>query len=91
MNHAALETLDLDETSLVVLDLILRKEIDGLKVLEQMAQLGLTKPQIFLVSGLMSDLLDVAESYGRAKGLNIIGSVEKPVCPQGIAKMLPLG
>lgn len=86
-----LDRIGLDETSLVVLDLILRNEVDGLKVLEQMSGLGLTRTPIFLVSGLMSSLLSVAESYGRAHGLNIIGSVEKPICPKGIAKMLPLG
>ncbi|WP_420565530.1 response regulator [Thalassobaculum sp.] len=85
-----LSTLGLDEHGLVILDLILGNHTDGLKVLEQMAALGLKQTPIFLVSGVMSNLLQVAESYGRAHGLSIVGSVEKPVCPSEIIKVLPL-
>lgn len=84
-------TLAMDEHSLIVLDLILGKDIDGLQVLEQMAAWGLTKTPIFLVTGLMGPLLDVAVSYGRARGLTIVGSVEKPVRPSEIAKVLSFG
>ncbi|SDF13040.1 MULTISPECIES: response regulator [Thalassobaculum] len=85
-----LAALEMDEHGLVILDLILGNHTDGLKVLEQMSALGLTKTPIFLVSGVMSNLLQVAESYGRARGLTIVGSVEKPVCPSEIARILPL-
>lgn len=85
-----LGTLDIDENCLLILDLILGNHLDGLQVLEQMAALALTTTPIILVSGQMGPLLSVAESYGRAHGLTIVGSVEKPVHPSEIARILPL-
>lgn len=85
-----LATLDMDENSLLILDLILGRHLDGLQVLEQMAALGLTKTPIVLVTGQMGPLLQVAESYGRAHGLAIVGSMEKPIDSAEIAKLVPL-
>ena len=73
------QELSVDQESLIVLDLILGNEVDGLKALEQIAGSGKTETPIFIVSGQMGQLLTVAESYGRAKGLKIVGSGEKPL------------
>ena len=79
-----LQELSIDDESLIVLDLILGNEVDGLKVLEQIAGVGKKDTPIYIVSGQMGRLLTVAESYGRAQGLKIVGSGEKPLSASDI-------
>lgn len=69
----------LDESTLIVLDLVLGPGADGVQSLEAIAAAGGKRAPIVLVSGNLQALLEVVETYGRALGLNVVGRAEKPV------------
>lgn len=80
--HAALPAVfdpPLDASTLIVLDLVLGSGADGVQSLEAIAAAGGGRAPIILVSGNLPALLEVVETYGRALGLHIVGSAEKPI------------
>lgn len=69
----------LDESTLIVLDLVLGPGADGVQSLEAIAAANGSRAPIILVSGNLPALLEVVETYGRALGLNIAGHAAKPI------------
>jgi EAL domain-containing protein (putative c-di-GMP-specific phosphodiesterase class I) len=66
-----------DRLDVVILDLCM-PGVDGVELLRQLATRG-SKARIILVSGVDERVLDAARQLGVSQGLNIVGSLQKPV------------
>ena len=68
---------EIEKNSLLVLDLSMPK-IDGVEVMRHLAELK-NVPLLILISGQDKGVLHSAEKLGRAKGLEIVASLNKPI------------
>ena len=89
--HDALPSLfdpPLDESTLVVLDLVLGPGADGVQALEAFARLGARDAPIVIVSGQLASMLSVVETYGKALGLKVVATSGKPIATDLFASLL---
>jgi len=70
----------------IVLDVIM-PDMDGLEVIEQLANSNIST-SIILISGYQEQYLDIASSLAKARGLNVIGTLQKPFTPAELSAML---
>lgn len=75
-----------DELALLVSDLQM-PVMDGIALMRHVAERGL-KPRIILISAEQSSILHAAERVAKAYGMNLLGSVEKPVTRAALAALL---
>jgi EAL domain-containing protein (putative c-di-GMP-specific phosphodiesterase class I)/FixJ family two-component response regulator len=61
--------------------------MDGVELIRHVAATSLAH-SVVLLSGLDTILIDSVESMARAHGLNVLGTIEKPVTPQRISNVL---
>jgi DNA-binding NtrC family response regulator len=73
---------------LLIIDLVLGPDMDGVLVLKTLASGGPLASPILVVSGSLPSMLRVTETYGAALGLNIVGALEKPVPEADLASLL---
>lgn len=73
---------------LLIIDLVLGPEMDGVLILKTLAAGGPLASPILVVSGSLPSMLKVTETYGAALGLNIVGALEKPVPEADLASLL---
>jgi CheY-like chemotaxis protein len=62
---------------LIVCDLMM-PTVDGIEILTKIAAVG-PRSAIILVSSLEPNLLDIAGNFAKSKGLNLVGTIQKPV------------
>jgi EAL domain-containing protein (putative c-di-GMP-specific phosphodiesterase class I)/ActR/RegA family two-component response regulator len=79
-------TLYDDRLDVVILDLCM-PGVDGVELLRQLAMRG-SRARIILVSGVDERVLDAARQLGVSQGLNIVGSLQKPVRLATLTKLL---
>lgn len=70
-------TLSRIEPDLIILDLVM-PNYDGIEVLRTLADKGMTA-RLLLISGFDVTLLSRASKLAEAWGLNVVGSVDKPL------------
>lgn len=74
------------QPTFVALDLIM-PEMDGVEVMQRLAQQGCTA-NLIITSGVGSRVLDAAVRSAREHGLNILGSLAKPFSPAELRSLL---
>ena len=84
--RAFLSQADLEANALIVLDVVMPDQ-DGLEVLRILAERGCRLP-VLLVSGYSADYLKLASSFATARGLSIVGVLEKPVATEQYRALL---
>jgi EAL domain-containing protein (putative c-di-GMP-specific phosphodiesterase class I)/CheY-like chemotaxis protein len=84
----AIEFLGRSELALdlVFCDLMM-PDMDGIQIVRHMATLT-ASPAIVFVSGVNEVLLSAAENTARARGLHVIGVIEKPLTPKAVRRAL---
>jgi EAL domain-containing protein (putative c-di-GMP-specific phosphodiesterase class I)/FixJ family two-component response regulator len=75
----------------VVVDIVfcdlLMPDVDGIQIVRYLATLP-TPPAIVFVSGADEILLNAAENTARARGLRVIGAIEKPLTAEAVRRAL---
>ena len=66
---------------------LMMPDMDGIQIVRHMATLT-GAPAIVFVSGVDEVLLSAAESTARARGLCVIGAIEKPLTPDAVRRAL---
>jgi EAL domain-containing protein (putative c-di-GMP-specific phosphodiesterase class I)/CheY-like chemotaxis protein len=66
---------------------LMMPDMDGIQIVRYMATLP-TAPAIVFVSGVDEVLLTAAENTARARGLCVIGAIEKPLTPDAVRRAL---
>jgi len=80
------ETLDRVSPELIILDLVMPK-LDGIEVLKTLADKGVTA-RLVLISGFEATLLARAGDLATSLGLNLVGSVQKPLDAEKLSLVL---
>jgi len=81
-----LSMLDSGSPDIIILDMVM-PEMDGIEALAKLAERE-CKATIILVSGYQENYLTSADILGKAKGLNIHGTLSKPIKIDLLNKML---
>ncbi len=86
--HEALEFLRRDNprVGLVFCDLMM-PDMDGVEVVRHVAELS-HKPPFIFISGANAALLGTAADMARARGLLVLGALEKPISVEAVRSML---
>lgn len=72
--------------SVIILDLVM-PDMDGIETLKELSTQKCTAAIIFM-TGFQKGYLDTANLIGKARGLNIIGSLSKPFSLDDLSEML---
>lgn len=80
------EAVRLHDPDVIVLDLQM-PELDGIEVLRGLADQNV-RAGVILVTGVDRRTLDAAEYYAASKGLNILGTMQKPFIPEELLETL---
>jgi EAL domain-containing protein (putative c-di-GMP-specific phosphodiesterase class I) len=83
---AAIETLGVDQIGLIFCDLQM-PGMDGVELLRHLGWLGY-RGGIVLVSGAGERVMGAAEQLCKAHGLNLLGSIDKPVTPERLGRVI---
>jgi EAL domain-containing protein (putative c-di-GMP-specific phosphodiesterase class I)/CheY-like chemotaxis protein len=85
------ETMEFLGRSLPAVDVVfcdlMMPDMDGIQIARHMATLT-APPAIVFVSGAEEVLLSAAENAARARGLHVIGTIEKPLTPEAVRSAL---
>jgi EAL domain-containing protein (putative c-di-GMP-specific phosphodiesterase class I)/CheY-like chemotaxis protein len=84
----ALSMIAVSEPTLILCDLIMPR-IDGIELMRRLADAG-CRSAIVLVSGLDGRLLSAASRVAVARGLNVLGCLEKPMAIDRLQQMLKM-
>jgi EAL domain-containing protein (putative c-di-GMP-specific phosphodiesterase class I)/CheY-like chemotaxis protein len=68
---------------------LMMPDMDGIQIVRHMATLS-TSPAIVFVSGVDEVLLSAAENTARARGLCVLGAIEKPLTPEAVRRALAM-
>jgi len=80
------EKIFTDDIDVLVLDLVMPKR-DGVEILRSVASIG-ADTNIILISGYDDTILHSAQKLATERGLNVVGSLAKPIRIAGLEKLL---
>lgn len=79
-------SLSREKPDVIVIDMVM-PGVDGIELINDLARLE-AKSSIILISGYNGKYLAPAEHLGRANGLKMLGTLEKPFRPPELKKLL---
>jgi EAL domain-containing protein (putative c-di-GMP-specific phosphodiesterase class I)/AmiR/NasT family two-component response regulator len=84
----AIDLIDrLGQTVDIVFCDLMMPDMDGIQMLRRVATLAVHPAFVFL-SGADAALLNAAEDTGRARGLRVLGAIQKPLTPDAVRRVL---
>ena len=72
--------------SILIIDIVL-PEIDGIELIDWLAN-GLNTPPVILISGYSGKYLNLAKHLATAKGIEVLGMLEKPFSIEKLEELL---
>jgi EAL domain-containing protein (putative c-di-GMP-specific phosphodiesterase class I) len=66
---------------------LMMPDMDGIQIVRRVATLT-TQPAFVYLSGATAALLTAAEDTGRARGLRVLGTIQKPLTPPAVRRVL---
>jgi EAL domain-containing protein (putative c-di-GMP-specific phosphodiesterase class I)/CheY-like chemotaxis protein len=85
------EALHLIDSTVPAIDVVfcdlMMPDMDGIQMIRQVATLA-AHPAFVFLSGGDAGLLSAAEDTARARGLRVLGSIEKPLTPDAVRRVL---